>query len=45
MGVVRKQDKALTVEQLLLVCKIAEADWNKSKSEEEKRILNRLSLS
>ena len=37
MGVVRKQEKALTVEQFLLVCEIAEADWNKSKSEEERK--------
>ena len=36
MGVVRKQDEALTVEQLLLVCEIAERDWNRSKYEEEK---------
>ena len=37
MGVVRKQDDVLTVEQLLLVCEITEADWNKSKSKEEKK--------
>ena len=37
MGVVRKQDEALTVEQLLAVCEIAEDDWRKSKSEAEKK--------
>ena len=37
MGVVRKQDDALMVKQLLVVCEIAENDWNRSKSEEEKK--------
>ena len=31
MGVVQKQDEALTVEQLLVICKIAELYWNESK--------------
>ena len=37
MGIYRKQDEALTVEQLLSICDIAEEDWNKSQSEEEKK--------
>ena len=37
MGVYRKQDEALTVEQLLSICDIAEEDWNNSQSEEEKK--------
>ena len=32
-----KKNKGLTVKQLLLTCKIGEADWNRSKSEEEKK--------
>ena len=37
MGVVRRQDEALTVDQLLLIAEIAEEDWSKSNSEEEKK--------
>ena len=33
MGVVRRQDEALTVDQLLLISGIAEEDWSKSNSE------------
>ena len=35
MGIVRKQDEALTVDQLMAICEITKVDWNKSKSEEE----------
>ena len=34
MGVVRRQDKALTVDKLLLIGYIAEEDWSKSNFEE-----------
>ena len=34
MVVVRSQDEALTVDQLLLIGYIAEEDWSKSNSEE-----------
>ena len=37
MGVIRKQDEALTVEQLLGVAELAEMDWQKSKCESEKK--------
>ena len=33
----KTKNKGLTVKQLLLTCKIGEADWNRSKSEEEKK--------
>ena len=39
MVVVRSQYKALTVDQLLLIGDIAEEDWSKSNSEEEKKEL------
>ena len=39
MGVVRRQDKALTFNQLLLIGDIAEEDWSKSNSEKEKKEL------
>ena len=35
----RRQDKALTVDQLLLIGEISEEDWSKSNSEEEKKEL------
>ena len=34
MGVVRSQDEALTVDQLLLIGDMAEDDWSKSNYEE-----------
>ena len=37
MGVVRKQDEYITVNQLMPICKIPEKDWNESKLEEEKK--------
>ena len=37
MVLVRRQDEALTVNQLLLIGEIAEEDWSKSNSEEEKK--------
>ena len=38
MGVVQKQDEALTVEQLLAIFEIAELDWwKKSKAEDERK--------
>ena len=40
MGVVIRQYKALTVDQLLLVGDIVEEDWSKSNSEEEKEELD-----
>ena len=39
MGVVRRQDEALTVDQIMLLGEIAEEDWSKSKSEEENKEL------
>ena len=39
MVVMRRQDEALTVYQLLLVGDIYEKDWLKSKSEEEEKEL------
>ena len=39
MGLVRRQDEALTVDQLLLIGKIDEEDWSKSNSEEDKKEL------
>ena len=39
MGVVRRQDEALTVDQLLLIGDIAEKDWVKSNSEDENKEL------
>ena len=33
----RKQNEALTVEQLMAVCALAEKDWQTSQSEEEKK--------
>ena len=39
MVVVRGQDEALTVDKLLLMGDIAEEDWLKSNSEEEKKEL------
>ena len=36
---VRRQDEALTVDQILLIAEIAEEDWSKSNSEEEKKEL------
>ena len=39
MVVVRMQDEALTVDQPLLIGDIAEEDWSKSNSEEEKKEL------
>ena len=40
MGVVRRQDEALTVDQLILIGEIAEKDWLKSNYEEEKKELD-----
>ena len=37
MGVHRRQDEALTVDQLLAVTELAESDWQKSVSQEEKK--------
>ena len=37
IGVARRQDKALTVNQLMLIGDIYEEDWSKSNSEEEKK--------
>ena len=37
MGIMRKQNEALTVEQLMAVCELAEKDWRTSQSEEEKK--------
>ena len=37
IGVARRQDKALTVDQLLVIGEIAEEDWLKSNYEEEKK--------
>ena len=37
MVVVRIQDEAMTVDQLLLIGEIAEEDWSKSNSEEKKK--------
>ena len=37
MGIIRKQDKALTVEQLLGIVGIMEKDWQSSTCEEEKK--------
>ena len=39
MGVVKSQDEALTVDQLLLIGDIADKDWVKSNPEEEKKEL------
>ena len=39
MGVVRRQDEALKVDQLLLIGDIAEKDWLKSNFEEKKKEL------
>ena len=39
MGVVRSQDKVLTVDQLMLIGEIDEEDWSKSNSKEEKKEL------
>ena len=39
MVVVRSQDKALTVDKLLLIGEISEEDWSKSNSEEENKEL------
>ena len=39
MGLVRRQGKALTVDQLLLIGEIAEGDWSSSNYEEEKKEL------
>ena len=39
MVVVRSQDEVQTVNQLLLIGGIAEEDWSKSNSEEEKKEL------
>ena len=36
----RRKDEALTVDQLLLIGDIAEEDWSKSNSEEEKKELD-----
>ena len=36
---VRRQDEALTVDQLLFIGDIAEEDWSKSNFEEEKKEL------
>ena len=40
MAVVRSQDEALTVDQLLLIGEISEEDWSKSNSEEENKELD-----
>ena len=37
MGVIRKQDKALTVDQLKVIMELGEQDWRKSKGDEEKK--------
>ena len=37
MGVHRRQDEALPVDQLMAVAELAESDWQKSVSEEEKK--------
>ncbi len=37
MGVLRKQDEALSAEQLVKMCEVAETDWVKSKCEAEKK--------
>ena len=39
MGVVIRKDEALTVNKILLIGEIAEEDWSKSNSEEEKKEL------
>ena len=39
IGVVRRHDEALTVDQLLLIGDIAKEDWSKSNSEEGKKKL------
>ena len=39
MGVVRNQEKALTVYQLLLILDISEKEWVQSNSVEEKKEL------
>ena len=37
MGVMRKQNEALTVEQLMAICELAEKDWQAPKSESERK--------
>ena len=37
MGVIRKQDEALTVDQLNAIMELGEKDWRKSKCDEEKK--------
>ena len=37
MGVMRKQNETLTVEQLTAICELAEKDWQASKSESERK--------
>ena len=39
MGVLRRQDEALTFNQLLFIGDISEEDWSKSNYEEEKKEL------
>ena len=39
MGVIRKQDEALTIPQLLGFLDVAEEDWQKSSSPEERRAI------
>ena len=40
MGVVIRQDEALTIDQILLISDISENDWLNSNSEKEKKELN-----
>ena len=39
MVVERRQDEALTVDQLLLICEISEEDWSKTNSEKANKEL------
>ena len=40
MGVVKRQDEELMLDQLLLIGEIVEENWSKSNSEEEKKELD-----
>ena len=42
MGVIRKQDEALTVDQLNTIMELGEKDWRKSKCDEEKKEIESL---